>query len=120
MDKAHVFRIISRVAMWLAFLATAAITLVTGWYGKTPAVPTRGGAAAGLPQKTVMAVTLLAALAAVLTAGGSIAAQQAESVSTKAQARQRYLIDARNQIIQATSAQNVRAILDDLAVSLRQ
>ena len=125
MDKAYSFRIASRVTAWFAFFATAAITLVAGWYGQMPSVPSPGNAsaaatAAGLPQRAARAVTLLASLAAVLTAGGGLATQEAESLATEAQARQRELIDARKQILVAPNADAARTILDDLALHLRQ
>ncbi|TBY61035.1 hypothetical protein E0H46_30430 [Rhizobium leguminosarum bv. viciae] len=125
MDRAYTFRIASRIAAWLAFLATAAITLVAGWYGQMPAAPppgTASGAAttAGLPQRTARVVTLLAALAAVLTAGGGLATQEAESLSTQALAHQRDLTDARKQVLETRSAEVARTALDDLALHLRQ
>jgi hypothetical protein len=46
-DHGYDFRIGSRVAAWLAFLATAAITLVAGWYGQSPILS--GGSAGSLP-----------------------------------------------------------------------
>lgn len=125
MDKGYTFRIASRVAAWLAFFATAAITLVAGWYGQTPTAPPGGSAArvpdtSGLPQRAARAVTVLAALAAILTAGGGLATQEAESFSNQAQARQRDLTDARKQIVEAKSASAARTVLDDLVLHLRQ
>jgi hypothetical protein len=124
-DHGYGFRIGSRVAAWLAFLATAAITLVAGWYGQSPApAPPGGGLAAagasGLPQKAARIVALLAAGAAVLTAGGGLATQEAESLSTWARERQRDVVEARTKVIAATSADDGRTVLDDLALKLKQ
>jgi hypothetical protein len=123
-DTGYAFRIGSRVAAWLAFLATASITLVAGWYGQAP-VPSPGGGApgpntTGLPRPATRAVTLLAALAAVLTAGGGLATQEAETLATWARERHRDVVEARAKVIGASTAVDAQTILDDLDLKLRQ
>ncbi|MGO7968155.1 hypothetical protein ACC720_32530 [Rhizobium ruizarguesonis] len=125
MDRAYTFRVANRIAAWLAFLATAAITLVAGWYGQMPAAPPPVNASgtattAGLPQPAARVVTLLAALAAVLTAGGGLATQEAERLSNEALAHQRDLAEARKQVLETRSAEVARTALDDLVLHLRQ
>jgi hypothetical protein len=123
-DRGYAFRVGSRVAAWLAFLATAAITLVAGWYGQAPNIPVGAGQAAadtsGLPRRSARLVTLLAALAAVLTAGGGLATQEAETLSAWARDRQRDVVEARTKVISAPNAADARTILDDLALKLKQ
>jgi hypothetical protein len=118
------FRIGSRFAAWLAFLATAAITLVAGWYGQALKAPGGDGAVAvstaGLPLHATRLVTLLAALAAVLTAGGGLATQEAESLSTWAREHHRDVVEARTKVIDAKNAADARSILEDLALKLTQ
>jgi hypothetical protein len=123
-DRGYALRIGSRVAAWLAFLATAAITLVAGWYGQAPS-PAGGGSpatpnTAGLPAHATRTVTLLAALAAVLTAGGGLAAQEAENISTWAQERHRDVVETRTKVLGATNAADARTLLEDLALKLKQ
>jgi hypothetical protein len=124
-DRGYGFRLASRAAAWLAFLATAAITLVAGWYGQSsaPAPPGGGLAAAnasGLPRRAAQIVAFLAAGAAVLTAGGGLATQEAESLSTWARERQRDVVEARTKVIAAMTAADAQTILDDLALKLKQ
>lgn len=124
-DRGYDFRIGSRVAAWLAFLATAAITLVAGWYGQSPAAPPAGGGLAvpstsGLPRNAARVVALLAAGAAVLTAGGGLATQEAERLSTWARERHRDTVEARMKVIEAKTADDARTVLDDLALKLKQ
>jgi hypothetical protein len=123
-DKGYMFRIGSRAAVWLTFFCTAAITLVAGWYGQAPNSPPGGGTApsntSGLPQPAARTVTLLAALAAVLTAGGGLATQEADSLSKWSSERQRDLVEARTKVIAAQNASDARTVLDDLALKLKQ
>jgi hypothetical protein len=124
-DHGYDFRIGSRVAAWLAFLATAAITLVAGWYGQAPAAASPGGAlpaagASGLPRNAARIVAVLAATAAVLTAGGGLATQEAEGLSTWARDRQRDVIEARTKVLTAKTAEDARTVLEDLALKLKQ
>jgi hypothetical protein len=125
-NKGYAFRIGSRVAAWLAFLATAAITLVAGWYGQAPSPNPPAGSglsvpnASGLPLPAARMVTVLAALAAVLTAGGGLATQEAETLTTWARERHRDVVEARAKVISATSAADARTMLDDLALNLKQ
>jgi hypothetical protein len=123
-DRGFAFRVASRAAAWLAFLATAAITLIAGWYGQAPNPPSGGGApaasTAGLPRPAARVVTLLAALAAVLTAGGGLATQEAEGLSTWARERHRDVVEARAKVLSALTAADARTILDDLDLTLRQ
>lgn len=122
-DKASYFRFGSEVTSWLAFFATAAITLVAGWYGQTPpAVASNGGApmVSGLPPKATRLVTMLAASAAVLTACGGLASRQGQTLNSWAHDRQHDFVQARNDIVIAKSAEDAQKVLDDLDFSIRQ
>ena len=67
------FRVVGDIAGWLSFAATAAITLIVGFYGRP--VPSAGAApdTQGLPARSVRLIGVLAALAAILTGFGNLA-----------------------------------------------
>ena len=122
-DKASYFRMGSEVAAWLSFLATAAITLVAGWYGQAPSANAADGgvsAISGLPPKATRLVTTLAALSAVLTACGGLASKQGQSLNSWARDRQHDFVEARNAVVHAKSAQEAQGIINDLDFSLHQ
>ncbi len=81
------FSFVDNIAAWGSFLATAAVTLILGYFGRR--VPSGGEQAdlSGLPTKLARAIGLLAALAAVLTAGGAMARNQAREDYQKADIR---------------------------------
>jgi hypothetical protein len=123
-ERGYAFRVGSRIAAWLAFLATAAITLVAGWYGQAPNTAAGSSLPAantgGLPRPAARVVTLLAASAAVLTACGGLAAQEAETLTTWARERHRDVIEARAKVISAPTAPDASAVLEDLDLMLLQ
>jgi hypothetical protein len=121
-ERASYFKLGGEVASWMAFFATAAITLIAGWYGQAPANATGGGtsAASGLPPKAMRLVAMLAALSAVLTATGGLASQQGQSLNSWARDRQHDFIRARNDVVAAKTSQDAQTVLDDLELSLRQ
>ncbi len=122
-DKASYFKLGSDVMSWIAFLATAAITLVAGWYGQTPPANLADGAASailGLPPRATRLVTMLAALSAVLTAFGGLASKQGQSLNSWARDRQHDFVQARNDVVAAKSAEEAQRVLDDLAFTIRQ
>lgn len=104
------------IANWLSFAATAAITLIIGFYGRPPAA---GGVAPnteGLPGRAVRFVGFLAALAAVLTALGSLSIAKAQDQYKSADAIRDLLVQARAQVIDAKTSDDAQAVLDNLAL----
>src|SRR5260370_25104884 len=123
-DRASYFKLGGEVAGWLVFFCTAAITLVARWYGQAPQGNPAGAGApviTGLPQKATRLVAMLAALSAVLTAAGGLASQQGQSLNSWARDRQHDFNQAREKLISKDiTAGDAQAILDDLALSVRQ
>lgn len=102
---------------WLSFAATAAITLIVGFYGRAPASDGAQVNAEGLPARSVRAIGFLAALAAVLTAFGSLAASRSQDYFKRADELRDQIVQARAQILDpALSAAGAQAVLDDLAL----
>jgi hypothetical protein len=69
------FSLADNICAWLAFACTALVTLIAGYYGQQIS-PTKPAKVTGLPQKQTRIVGTVAALAAVLTAGGAMAKNQ--------------------------------------------
>jgi hypothetical protein len=124
------------VASWLSFAATAVITLIAGFYGRTPSqdkperqrtAPAQDAAVAhtvpdtqGLPASSVRSIAFLAALAAVLTAFGSLAATRSQDYFKRAHELRDQIVQARAQVIDAKTAEAAQAVLDDLDLKVRQ
>lgn len=114
------FDLAGEICLWLSFACTAGVTLVAGWFGRS--APARSGTpdTSGLPAGATRLVGLLAGLAAVLTAGGSLAANHSHDrydTATKAQA----IINQSTKDIQgAQDAAAAQAVLDNLALKIGQ
>jgi hypothetical protein len=67
------FSLADNICAWLAFACTALVTVIAGFFGKEISP---GKAVNGLPHKQTRIVGTIAALAAVLTAGGAMAKNQ--------------------------------------------
>jgi hypothetical protein len=79
------FNLADNIAGWLTFLSTAAVTLILGYFGRPAPVPGPGQVnVTGLSPNVTRAIGLLAAFAAVLTAGGAMARSQAKDDYQKA------------------------------------
>jgi hypothetical protein len=110
------FRVAGDIAAWLSFAATASITLIVGFYGRAPAA--EGGApdTTGLPSRGVRLIGFLAALAAVLTAVSSLAVAKSQDNFKHADELRALIVSARAQVIDAKTADDAQAILDDLVL----
>jgi hypothetical protein len=108
------------ICSWLSFACTAAVTLVAGWFGHSAAAPGRAPDTAGLPPRTARTIGLLAGLAAVLTAGGSIASERGHTQYDRAKQAQASINVSVKAIGDAKTAEEARAALDDLKLKIEQ
>lgn len=115
-ERGTQFRIVGDVAGWLSFAATAAITLIVGFYGRP--VPAAGTApdTQGLPARSVRLIGVLAALAAILTGFGNLASVKSGDYYKRADAIRDLIVRSRAEVIDARTAEAARAVLDELAV----
>jgi len=108
------------VSAWLTLGCTAAIILIAGWPGRSPGA---GGAASdtgGLPPGPTRAISLLAALAAVLTAGGTMATDRGHTRFDKAKQAQAFVNQSVKAVLEAKTPDEARAVLDDLKLKTDQ
>jgi hypothetical protein len=87
------FGVADNIASWASFLATAAVTLILGYFGRRAPAATGPADVSGLNLSMGRLIGVLAALAAVLTAGGALARNQARGDYDKAD-KARDLINA--------------------------
>jgi hypothetical protein len=109
------FRRAGDLAAWLSFAVTASITLIAGFYGRSPSP---GGAAAdtaGLPERKVRLIAFLAALAAVLTAFGNLSVTRSQDYYKRADQVRDLITSSRAEILdEKTTAETAQGILDRL------
>lgn len=112
------FSLGDNIAAWGSFLATAAVTLILGYFGRR--VPAAKGRAdlSGLPLRMARAIGILAALAAVLTAGGAMARNQARDDYQKADSARDDINAAISDIAGAKTQQEARDALDKLDLAI--
>jgi hypothetical protein len=115
-DRWTEFRIVCDVAGWLSFAATAAITLIVGFYGRP--VPAAGAApdTQGLPARSVRLIGVLAALAAILTGFGNLASVKSGDYYKRADTIRDLIVRSRAEVIDAKTAEAAQAVLDELAL----
>jgi hypothetical protein len=111
-------RLAGDLAGWLSFAATAAITLIIGFYGRSP--PPAGGTAStdGLPSSSLRAIGFLAALAAVLTASGNISIAKSGEYYKRADTIRDLVVRTRVEVIDAKTQEAAQAALDNLALQI--
>jgi len=114
LDHARSRMLAINIAAWASFLSTAAVTLILGYFGRR--APRTGAAAnlSGLPQKSARLIGVLAALAAVLTAAGAMAKNQAHDDYQKADSARDYINAAVSDLAGSKSQQEARDALDQL------
>lgn len=105
---------------WLSFACTAAITLIAGWLGRS--LPQGGGTpdTKGLAPGATRAIGLLAALAAILTAGGGLAADRGHKDFDAATSAQAMVNRSVKDIEDAKTPNDARAVLDNLKLKVGQ
>ena len=103
------------ITAWLTFAATACITLIVGFFGRTPQPNATGPVnTEGLPARTVRFIGLLASIAAVMTAFSSMALSKSQDYFARADAIRELIVHDRAQVISAKDADEAQAVLDDL------
>jgi len=109
-------RVAGDVAAWLSFAATAIITLIVGFFGRAPAAANATSDTEGLPARSVRFIGILAALAAVLTAFGNLAVAKSQDYFKRSDEVQALIVRSRAQVIDAKTAPDAQAVLDNLAL----
>lgn len=105
------------IAAWLTFAATASITLIVGFFGRAPqANPSAPVNTEGLPARTVRLIGLIASIAAVTTAFSSLAIAKSQDYFTKADTIRDLIVHDRAQVLDAKTADEAQAVLDDLSL----
>jgi hypothetical protein len=113
-------RIAGDVGGWLAFAATAIITLIVGFFGRAPAADGAATQIDGLPARSVRFIGFLAALAAVLTAVSNLGVAKSQDYFKRADQARDLIIHARQQVIDAKNPESAQAVLDDLILKLER
>jgi hypothetical protein len=114
------FTLAGDISAWLTFGCTSAVTLIAGWLGRSPGA---GGAApdtGGLPPGPTRAISLLAASAAVLTAGGTMATDRGHTQFDNAKQAQALVNQSVKDVSEAKTADEARAVLDGLKLKIDQ
>jgi hypothetical protein len=119
-DWGTMLRLAGNLAGWLSFAATAAITLIVGFYGRSIPASGRPVETEGLSARSVRTIGFLAALAAVLTAFGSLSVAKSQEYFKQADEIRDLVVHARAQVIDAPSADAAQAVLDDLALKSKR
>jgi hypothetical protein len=113
------FSVSGDVCSWLTFACTAAITLIAGYYGR---LPPEGGAratdTAGLPAQTTRLIAFVAALGAVLTAGGSLATNRGHDDYDRADKAQALINQTIKTVQDAKTEREARDALDELDLKI--
>ncbi len=112
------FRIAADIAAWLAFFATAAVTITLGVFGKGhrgEALPEADHSnSIALPTAVIRWIGGLAALASVLGASGNMTLTYSQRESTRAEALHKAIVNARRDVLDAPNATAAQAVLDEL------
>jgi hypothetical protein len=104
----------------LAFLATSAVTLILGWWGRAPRAgePDPATSPPSVPLRAARWIGFLAAIAAVATGFGHFAAESAQTHFSSADRLRDQLDQTRKDVVTARSAEEARAALDKLATQI--
>jgi hypothetical protein len=117
-SRGQTFSVADNLASWATFLSTAAVTLILGYFGRRAPAANEAADVSGLPLRLGRLIGVLAALAAVLTAGGALARNQARDNYDKAD-KTRDLINATTTDLRsATSQAEAHAVLDKLDLEI--
>jgi hypothetical protein len=112
------FSMADNLASWAGFLATAAVTMILGYFGRRAPAAGEPADTSGLSFRAGRLIGVLAALAAVLTAGGALARNQARDDYEKAD-KVRDLINATTTDLRsAKSEAEAHAVLDKLDLEI--
>ena len=108
---------VALIASWASFLATASVTLILGYFGRRNPAANEPPDASGLPARTGRLIGVLAALAAVLTAGGALTGNQARDDYDKA-SKAAELINATTTDLKSATTDEAHAALDKLDLEI--
>lgn len=102
------------IAAWVTFAATASITLIVGFFGRVPQANGTPANTDGLPARTVRLIGLLASIAAVTTAFSSLSIAKSQDHFARADSIRDLIVHDRAQVLDAKTADEAQAVLDDL------
>jgi hypothetical protein len=114
------FHLAGDITAWTSFLATALITLIVGFFGKTPQAHTTQQNTDGLPARAVRIIGLLAGIAAVTTAVSSMAIAKSQEYFKHADEIRDLIAHDRAQVLDAKDADQAQAVLDDLGLKIQR
>jgi hypothetical protein len=114
------FSLSGDICAWFAFACTAGVTLIAGWFGRGPGTGNAAPNTAGLPVGATRTIGLLAGLAAVLTAGGTMATNRGHDQYDKAKQVQTLTNQATKAVLEAKTGQDAQTVLDDLRLKTDQ
>lgn len=109
-------RLAGNIAGWLSFAATSLITLIVGFHGRPPEPAGSPTNTEGLPARSIRLIGFLAALAAVLTGASSLSIEKSQDYFKRSDEIRTLLVQSRAQVIDAKSADEAQAVLDNLAL----
>lgn len=109
-------KLVGELSGWFSFACTSAITLLLGYHGRQPNAPGQPADTSGLSVRIVRTIGLLAALAAVLTAGGTMAINGGHERFERADRGQKLIREAERVVSETKTTQTEkRDALDELA-----
>lgn len=119
-DYGRWFSLAGDVCSWLAFACTAAITLIAGYYGRSPPAGGAAGTAdtSGLSQGPTRMIAFVAALGAVLTAGGSLAANRGHENYDRADKARDLINQTVKSVQDAQSEREAQDALDEMDLKI--
>jgi hypothetical protein len=112
------FSVVDNIATWASFLATAAVTLILGFLGRRVTAAGEPAEVSGLPNTLARTIGVLAALAAVLTAGGAMARNQARDDYQKADSARDHINAAISDLAGSKTTQEARDAMDKLDLEI--
>lgn len=114
----QVLSVADNIASWLSFLSTATVTLILGYFGRRAPANDAIPDGSGLPLRLGRTIGLLAALAAVLTAAGALAKNQAREDYQKADSARSYINATVSDLAAAKTEREARDALDHLDLQI--
>ena len=115
-DTGNSFRLGGNIAGWLSFAATSLITLFVGYLGRPPGPAGSNPNTEGLSGRNLQIIGLLAAFAAVLTGASSLSIEKSQDYYKRSDQIRTLLVQSRAQVIDAKTAEDAQAVLDNLTV----
>jgi hypothetical protein len=114
------YHLAGEITAWATFIATALITLIVGFFGKTPQTNTTQQNTDGIPARAVRIIGLLAGIAAVTTAASNMAITKSQDYFKHADEIRDLIAHDRGQVLSAKDVDQAQAVLDDLALKIER